>query len=159
MFGVMDSNTFDAILIGIEEGRAVRNLCVEQKVSSRTFYEHLRADPENEKRYARAKEAQADAIFDEILEIADDGSNDWMKREDGENEGYALNGEHVQRSRLRVDSRKWMASKLAPKKYGDRILHGSDPENPLPPADADPNARAKALAAVLLPMLAKGRVE
>ncbi len=38
-----------------------------------------------------------------------------------DDEGYKLNGEHVQRSRLRIDTRKWLAGKLKPKKYGDRI--------------------------------------
>jgi hypothetical protein len=74
----------------------------------------------------RAREAQADAIFDECLDIADDGSNDFM----GEDEKY--NGDAVARSKLRVDTRKWMAGKLAPKKYGDKTLIGSDPDNPLP---------------------------
>jgi hypothetical protein len=39
----------------------------------------------------------------------------------GVNTGWVLNGEHVQRSRLRVDTRKWFASKVAPKIYGDKI--------------------------------------
>jgi hypothetical protein len=72
--------------------------------------------------YARAREAQADAIFDEILDIADDGSNDWMerRREDGSVD-EVVNHEHIQRSKLRVDARKWMAGKLAPKKYGEKV--------------------------------------
>ena len=127
----MNPETFEAIIAGIEDGGAVRTLCTEHKVSSRTFYEHLRADPENEKRYARAKEIQADKIFEEIIEIADDGRNDWMLSNDEEGSPYRLNGEHVQRSRLRVDARKWAASKLAPKKYGDRIEVAGDPEAPL----------------------------
>lgn len=73
-------------------------------------------------RYTRAKEAQADFMADEILDVADDGRNDWMEQLDKEQQpaGYKLNGEHVQRSRLRVESRKWLAAKLKPKKYGDR---------------------------------------
>ena len=64
---------------------------------------------------------QTDAIFDENLEIADDGRNDWMERHGDEEAGWVANGEHIQRSRLRIDTRKWMASKLAPKKYGDKL--------------------------------------
>jgi hypothetical protein len=52
--------------------------------------------------------------------IADDGRNDWMARKDPSNPGYELNGEHVQRSRLRLDARKWLTSKILPKQYGDR---------------------------------------
>ena len=72
--------------------------------------------------YARSREAQADTIFDEILEIADDGSNDWMERKtrDEENLGWQFNGEAAKRSQIRIDARKWMAGKLAPKKYGDK---------------------------------------
>ena len=39
----------------------------------------------------------------------------------GKESGYQLNGEHVQRSKLRVDTRKWYLSKILPKKYGDKI--------------------------------------
>lgn len=70
--------------------------------------------------YARAREIQAYAIGDEIFEIADDGRNDWMQANHGDNAGYQLNGEHVQRSKLRVDTRKWHLSKILPKVYGDK---------------------------------------
>lgn len=63
---------------------------------------------------------QAEGMADEILEIADDGRNDWMEiqNRDGDNIGWKVNGEAVQRSRLRIDARKWLLSKLLPKKYG-----------------------------------------
>ncbi len=63
---------------------------------------------------------QADALFDEALEIADDASGDWSTDKDGKK---TLDHEHVQRSRLRVDTRKWAAGKLAPKRYGDKLQH------------------------------------
>ncbi|HEF4835470.1 TPA: terminase small subunit protein [Burkholderia vietnamiensis] len=70
--------------------------------------------------YARARDMQAEGMADEILEIADDGRNDWMEiqNRDGDNVGWRVNGEAVQRSRLRIDARKWLLSKLLPKKYG-----------------------------------------
>lgn len=82
--------------------------------------------------YARAREAQADVLADESIEIADDATNDWMEvnAADEKGEKYRLNGEHVQRSRLRVDTRKWFASKLAPKKYGDKLAVGGDDASP-----------------------------
>ena len=67
--------------------------------------------------YARAKQAQADFMVEEILSISDDGSNDYYTDEKGV---VRLDGEHVQRSRLRVDSRKWLAAKLAPRAYGEK---------------------------------------
>ena len=73
------------------------------------------------KQYARAREAQADAIFDEALDIADDSRNDWMEKNDPHNPGWITNGENIQRARLRIDTRKWMAGKLRPKTYGDKL--------------------------------------
>lgn len=67
--------------------------------------------------YTRAKEEQADFLAEEIIEIADDSSNDTIQGEYGPME----NREWVNRSRLRVDARKWVASKLKPKKYGDKM--------------------------------------
>ncbi|WP_074633943.1 hypothetical protein [Nitrosospira multiformis] len=55
------------------------------------------------------------AVAEHALDIADDGSNDWMESHDPENRGWQFNGEHVQRSRLRVETRKWFLSKLMPK--------------------------------------------
>jgi len=67
--------------------------------------------------YARAREIGYLQMADEIIDIADDGSNDWMEREGRS----AINGEAINRSRLRVDSRKWLLSKALPKIYGERI--------------------------------------
>ena len=83
--------------------------------------------------YAQAREIGYQAMADELLEIADDGQNDWMERNGQDDEGWQANGEHLQRSRLRVDTRKWLLAKALPKVYGDRLLHGNDPDNPMPP--------------------------
>ena len=72
--------------------------------------------------YARAREMQAEAWADEILEIADDGTTDYITRVGRNGTEYeAVDQEHIARSRLRVDSRKWLMSKLAPKRYGDHV--------------------------------------
>lgn len=78
--------------------------------------------------YARAREVQADTLAEEILEIADDSTFDTALDENGK---VIVNMEHIQRDRLRVDSRKWLAGKLRPKKYGDKVQVGGDPENPV----------------------------
>jgi hypothetical protein len=67
-----------------------------------------------------AREEQADKLFREIIEIADDASGDYVTTSDGKT---IVDHENVQRSRLRVDARKWAAARLAPKKYGDHISH------------------------------------
>jgi hypothetical protein len=82
-------------------------------------------------RYTRAREAGYQYMADELVEISDDGSNDWIERNDEDNKGYEANGEHLQRSRLRVDTRKWLLSKALPKIYGDRLIHAGDADNPV----------------------------
>ncbi len=65
--------------------------------------------------YAQAREEQFLAIADELLEIADDGRNDWMQRAgNDERGGWELNGEHIQRSWVRIDTCKWLLV------YGDK---------------------------------------
>lgn len=73
-------------------------------------------------RYAHARGVWLAVIADEILEISDDSANDYMARtrSDGSSENV-LDAEHVQRSKLRVDSRKWLLSKLKPGVYGDKV--------------------------------------
>jgi hypothetical protein len=108
-----------------EEGASLRQVCRRDDMppTSRVM-EWLRDEqrfPEFREQYALARESQPEYWADEILDIADDASNDWMEREtrDGRIEAH-VNYEHIQRSKLRVDTRKWLMSKLAPKKYGDR---------------------------------------
>lgn len=76
--------------------------------------------------YASARTRQADFIFDECLEIADDVSKDGERGDNGKETQHAT--EQVARSKLRVDTRKWIAARLAPKKYGEQINieHGAD---------------------------------
>lgn len=86
-----------------------------------------REKPDFSGQYAQAKRDQADLMAEEILCIADDGSNDWMETTDDEGGlGWKVNGEHIARSRLRIDSRKWLASKLAPKIYGANSDDGKE---------------------------------
>ena len=106
----------------IAEGESVRAICRDPAMPAMsTVFKWLANDTAFAEQYARAKSEQADRIFEQILEIADDGRNDWMERNGEDAVGFALNGEHVQRSKLRIEARKWMAGKLRPKKYGEKI--------------------------------------
>lgn len=105
-------------------GESLRHICAESNMPDKsTVFRWLAANEAFRDQYARARTVQAEVMADDILAIADDGTNDWMERigQDGEPIGWTLNGEHVQRSKLRLDSRKWLMSKLAPKKYGERL--------------------------------------
>lgn len=66
-----------------------------------TVFRWLAEDPVFARRYALARQAQADALFEEILEIADSDDGD------------------VPRARLKIDTRKWLVARLAPRRYGD----------------------------------------
>ena len=109
----------DEICGQLAEGTSLRTICLADDMPAKsTVFKWLREQEGFSDQYARAKEESADALVEEILDIADDGSNDWMERENKDGSTTTvLNGEHVQRSRLRVDTRKWIASKLKAKKY------------------------------------------
>lgn len=94
----------DEICEAIANKTPLARLCNERDhlPAARTVYRWLREHDEFCQNYARAKEEQADLMVEEMLEIADE-----TDRED------------VQVARLRVDTRKWAASKFKPKKYGD----------------------------------------
>jgi len=88
-------------------------------------------------RYAYARAAGLDAIAEQMEEIADDKSDDANSR------------------RVRIDTRKWLLSKLAPKKYGDRIEIAGDKENPL-----EINLRGKELLATRIDsLIARSRTD
>jgi len=114
----MDAETFDAIIADVSAGIAVRNALTERQVSGRQFYGHLNADEKAAERYARAKDAALRAMADEILEIADATEGDTFVDDDG---NLKIAPDVVNRARLRIDSRKWLLSKLAPKVYGDKL--------------------------------------
>lgn len=109
-----------AICVQLAEGKSLRSICAKPDMPAiRTVYQWLVKQPTFAQLYARAREDQADTYADEIVDISDDGRNDWMEARDGENVAYKFNGEHVQRSKLRVEARKWIAAKLKAKRYGD----------------------------------------
>lgn len=80
--------------------------------------------------YTHAREAQAELYADEIIDIADDATQDDLFNDEGKR---VLNAEWVARSKLRVDARKWAAAKLLPKKYGEKIqaTHTGPDDKPL----------------------------
>lgn len=114
----------DAICERIADGESLRAICTGEDMPNRaTVFRWLAKHEEFRDQYARAKEEQADTLADEILDIADDGTNDWMEKKsaEGENIGWRENGEAIRRSQLRVEARKWIAAKLKPKKYGEKL--------------------------------------
>ena len=115
--------TADIICVRMCEGESLRSICRDEGMPSyRTAFVWLQQHEEFLEAYKQAQAIRADAIFDDIFDIADDGRNDWMERQDGEGSaGWRENGEAIRRSALRVDARKWALARMAPKKYGERL--------------------------------------
>lgn len=121
----------DTLCEGIAEGKSARAMCKIVGISQKTLWNWLAKDETFVQQYARAKDRCADHLAEEILEISDSSERDKYTDENGRE---VVDHENINRSRLRVDARKWYASKLAPKKYGDKVLNqheGGDPANPI----------------------------
>ena len=106
----------------IAAGRSVASICKDEDMpAASTVFLWLAKNPEFSERYTRAREAQADALFDEALNIADtpaDGVKIKVLPSGSVEKTY---GDMIEHRRLQVDTRKWAAARLAPKKYGDRL--------------------------------------
>jgi len=117
---------FNKICERITEGEAVRTILKDNDMpSSQTFYKWLEEEDKS-KRYARAKEIMAENMFEDIILISDGTGDDILIDEDGREN---VNHNIIQRDKLRSDNRKWVLSKLNPKKYSDKnttILEGSE---------------------------------
>ena len=100
-----------------------------------TIYKWLSENEDFSEKYAHAKKSQLEYMANEIVDIADSAENDYMRRQgrdDDEDSGWVTNGEAIQRSKLRIETRKWLMSKLNAKKYGDKTqLTGADGEGPV----------------------------
>ena len=112
----------EEICARLADGESLRSICLSDHLpEARTVHRWLVTDDAFRQQYARAREIQADTLFDECLDIADDSTGDRkVVGRDGE-EREVMDSEFAQRSRIRIDTRKWMAGKLRPKVYGDKI--------------------------------------
>lgn len=107
----------DQICEIIEDGNSLRYALKEKDLNSRKFYEWIDSNKDFAKQYARACELRAEAMADELLEISDEKNADAYLDDTG---AVKIDGNAIQRSRLKVDTRKWLMAKMAPKKYGDQ---------------------------------------
>ena len=114
---------FDVICEKIVNGQSLRSILNEiGSISPSTFFIWLREDESKSKQYARCTEERSELIFEDMFDIADDSRNDYITRISNDGVEYeVLNSEHIQRSKLRIDTRKWALSKMNPKKYGDKL--------------------------------------
>ena len=113
----------DLVLAGMRSGMSAFKACQVAGVNQSTFNLWLNQDAELAAEYARAREDLIERMAQEVLELSDvdvglqpDGKKDWAA---------------VQKHKLQVDTRKWLLSKLAPKKFGDKLELTGDPDRPL----------------------------
>ena len=110
---------FNDICTQIGEGKSLRAVLRQDKMpSSHTFFKWVDSDKKKMLQYTREMNARAEDIFEDILDIADDQEDDIYINSDGVE---CVNHNVHARSRIRIDSRKWMLGKMQPKKYGDRV--------------------------------------
>lgn len=108
----------EIICARIADGESLRAICRDEGMPAKgTVFRWIAQIKEFQDQYEAAMVQRSEAMFEDILEIADDTSRDTIDTENGEK----ANSEWISRSRLRVDARKWMLSKMMPKKYGDKI--------------------------------------
>jgi len=121
----------NAICIRLMIGESLNKICqLDSYPKKTTVYRWLIEKEDFREKYQRAREMQQEHYLDEIIEIADDSSQDYVETE----KGPTLDREHVQRSKLRIETRRWTMERLAPKKYGDKkaIDHTSSDESMSP---------------------------
>jgi hypothetical protein len=111
------------VLEGMRNGLSTFKSCQVAGIANSTFHKWVGEDSLLRDNYAHAREDLIERMAQEVLELSDsevpetgDGKKDWQA---------------IQKHKLQVDTRKWLLSKLAPKKYGDRLELAGDKENPL----------------------------
>lgn len=113
---------FDIICERIAEGESLRAICADDGMPTKSnVFRWLSADGSRADQYARARECQADSIFDEILHIADTPVLGQKRKTTSDGKEEVSFGDMIEHRRLQVEARKWMAGKLRPKVYGDKL--------------------------------------
>ena len=112
----------------LSEGISLREICRQEGMPPwQTVYSWMERDASLVEAIARAREIGYDALAEECLKIADDGTNDYVEGE----RGPQLNSEHIQRSKLRIETRLKLLAKWSPKRYGERVQVAGDADNPV----------------------------
>jgi len=100
----------------VSNGITTRNAILKNRIPFKTFYQWIDDDEAKCKQYTRATELRAELMADELMTIADSTADDIILDERG---NEITNHNVIQRDKLRIDTRKWLMSKMMPKKYGE----------------------------------------
>lgn len=108
-----DQKLADKICERLADGESLRAICRDDDMPTKAaVFRWLEGVQGFADQYARARETQADSLADDIVSIADDGDLDPNDR------------------RIRIDARKWIAGKMRPKVYGDKVAVGGADDLP-----------------------------
>lgn len=103
----------------VSSGRSLRSICDDEGMPARSsVFLWMSRNKSFSDQYAKAQVDRATAMAEEILEISDDSSGDFFEAGEGR---VAPNSTAVARDKLKVDTRKWLLSRMDPKRYGDKI--------------------------------------
>lgn len=157
-----DPTIADKICERIATGEPLRAICRDEGMPSKSqvynWMDKSHADfvPEFAGRFARAREEGYDEIAQSAMDIADDDSRDWepVRDADGQIIGVKVDGEHVQRSKLRIETRLKLLAKWDPKRYGEKLALGGADD--LPPIKTLPDEQLLAKIAALQAKVSRG---
>ena len=122
-----NDDLIDDICLRIADGRSVNSICNDADMPSKAIiYRWLDKYPEFVDKYQRAMKQREEFHFDEMLDIADD-----VLPETAE----------VARAKLRIDTRKWVLSRMNPKKYGDKADGSEADDDTAQPIEVIVNVR------------------
>lgn len=134
----------DEMCSQLSEGKSLRKVCEAADMPAKsTVFSWLRTNTEFLDQYTRAKEEAADSLIDEIIELSDEAST--VIKGDDKSDSARVQAKHLQ-----IEARKWLASKLKPKRYGDKLDVTSDGRrieapiilSPIKPRDVKPEDQA-----------------
>lgn len=112
----------DEICARLSDGESLSQILKSPGMPHRwTIYEWIQNHSWFEQKYRKARANQIDTLVDQIPDIADDATNDFMERvrADGSVDSV-VDSEHIRRSQIRIMARQWLAERIAPKKYGPK---------------------------------------
>lgn len=143
---MLSSRVFEAIANGV----SLRKAAAAEGISHCVVLDWVRDDEALRNQYTRARELGYALLADEIITISDEIEFEPIPgpTPDSESTEVRVDATAVARNRLRVDSRKWILSKMLPKLYGDRTVLAGDPDAPLIPAAVHTMSDADLAAAI-----------
>lgn len=120
---------YEEVLDLLKEGESLRKSAEAAGLAASTVLRRVKLDPIYAEHYARAREIGYSLLAEELLAISDE--REVEVRYDGEDVKLDLSNTAVARNRLRIDTRKWVLSKMLPKIYGDKLELSGDPTSPI----------------------------